>query len=176
MGQNSYIIYIFIIIGFLVTTYKLSNIDKINNKLEKMEGTKFIVTGKIVTMPCEENNKKTFIIETSEVKGIKTKIKLQVYLNNNFQKIQLGDEIEVQGTFRSPIGFNNSGTFNYKKNLNYKNIYGSLIVENVTIKSKNKEILNHIKNKLDEKIKNNFNPKAVRNFRSTSFRNKTRTG
>ena len=97
-------------------------------------------------------NKLSFIIKGKE------KVKCTYYMTKEseveyYTNLELGTTLILEGTLNVPSDNTVPNTFNYKKYLYYKHINYIMSVDNISVKSKNTNILYKIKNYIINRIK-----------------------
>lgn len=87
---------------------------------------------------------------------IKNKEKILVYYylkeDSNYQKLELGDKVKVEGEFTKPQANTTKNLFNYKKYLSNKNVHYIVKATSLTIISKNKSVFYKIKQVIKKEL------------------------
>lgn len=85
------------------------------------------IQGQIISIPTETGNKTKFFFEVSqieynsEIKNIKAKTLVNVYLNN--KKLNIGDTYKIKGKLRTPYEVTNPSQFDYGRYLRNFNTF-----------------------------------------------------
>ena len=142
--QSKYLFKI-LVITLLLFSYLYTNYYSFKSKYNAKDTT-FIGTVKSYKM--KEDN----LIVT-----LKGKEDIIVYYNYNslvFNSLNIGDKLKIKGELSKPKASTNFNTFDYQKYLYHKKIYYIVKASSIDKIENNKNIINTIKNIINNKIKN----------------------
>ncbi|MEE3342872.1 MAG: DNA internalization-related competence protein ComEC/Rec2 [Bacilli bacterium] len=134
---------LFVIYALIITNY-------INRASCYNDNTKEVTS--IISKYNIDGNKLTIYLKAKEVLIINYYIKTKKDLNYYKNNIELGDKIEVKGTFNKPSKNTVPNTFNYHKYLYNNNIHYIIKANKIKKVSNNTSIFYYIKTKITKRI------------------------
>ena len=142
--QSKYLFKILALI-LLIFSYLYTSYYPFKSKYSKKDNT-FI--GTVKSYKIKDNN---LII------NLKAKEEIIIYYNYEslvFNYLNIGDKLKVTGTISKPKSSTNFNTFDYQKYLYHKKIYYIVKADRIDKLANNQNIINTIKNIINNKIKN----------------------
>lgn len=120
--------------GFLNSYFRVQNSDD----LIKFAPSKSVIKGQIVSIPDKSNVLKTkFFVRVLDINGSILNAKtLVTYSGNEFDKLQIGDFVELSGTLKIPFKATNPSQFDYSNYLRNFNTFTVFYSENLKLLDK----------------------------------------
>ena len=119
--------------GFFLTFFKIKSYDE----LLQMVPMDAVVSGRVVSIPSDKDDKVRFFMQVDDVGGKSIKAKTYVSLlqeNNHCENINIGDKISVNGRLRKPFSSTNPSQFDYSAYLKNFNVFTVLYADNGKVK------------------------------------------
>ncbi len=124
------------------------------NFTSKFNGNERRITGEVTSIKYQ-GNKLTLTLKTDEILIATYYISTLDELNEIKEQLSLGDILKLEGELTKPTSSKNFYSFSYEKYLNFQKTYYLMKVDNYSIKQKNSNILNSIKNTFRKSIADN---------------------
>lgn len=152
-------IYITLFIISLIYLVIYINIDFTS----KFEGSETKVDGEVLSIKYQ-GNKMTLTLKTKEKLIATYYFDTEEELNKTKKELSLGDTLTLEGELKSPISSKNFYGFSYPTYLKYQKIFYIMKVSDFSIKTKNSNILNSIRNTVRSSINNDKVGSYIRVF------------
>ena len=142
-------IYITLFIISLIYLVIYINIDFTSS----FEGSETKIDGEVLSIKYQ-GNKMTLTLKTKEKLIATYYFDTEEELNKTKKELSLGDTLTLKGELNEPISSQNFYGFSYPTYLEYQKIFYIMKVSDFTIKTKNSDILNSIRNTVRSSISN----------------------
>lgn len=143
-------IYITLFIISLIYLVIYINIDFTSS----LEGSETKIDGEVLSIKYQ-GNKMTLTLKTKEKLIATYYFDTEEELNKTKKELSLGDTLTLEGELKSPISSKNFNGFSYPTYLKYQKIFYIMKVSDFSIKTKNSNILNSIRNTVRSSIADN---------------------
>jgi len=123
---------LFVCLGYLAIQSWVAPEFPANHVIHYLDTRPWQIAGVIDTNPFTSRNRKKFVLRIETLKGSSRSFavigKVRVTVSGNDFKLSRGDRITFYSRIRSIKNFNNPGTFNYKRYMAFKKIWGTVYV------------------------------------------------
>lgn len=115
--------------GFFNAYFRTDNNDELYN-LAPIDNT---IKGQIVSIPDISNDRTKFFLDVFFIDSIKLNAKTLVTLEGNFNDLNIGDNVEINGKVRKPFKAGNPSQFDYGNYLRNFNTFTTTYADNCKI-------------------------------------------